>query len=157
MNPLRQLFSVTAAPAATASEPEAVEHVAPRDAIAKMLEVEGCKPHADKDGNLAFERNSLSYLLIFSEKDPEYLRLLLPCIFKTETDEERAAAYEAANLTSAACKAAKITVEGNWTHAAIECFLASQHHMVPVVMRCTEALAYARTSFNMAYAMVRRR
>lgn len=158
MNPLRNLFSDAAAvSAATGPASQTTEQVSPRDAIVKLLEAEGCKPRFDKDNDLVFVRSDLTYVLIFSAKDPEYLRLMLPNFCAIGTDAERAAAYEAANLTNATCKAAKVTVERGQTHAYIECFFASLHHTIPVLMRCAEALDHAARSFGVAYAMIRRR
>ena len=158
MNPLRNLFSnPAAAPATAGPASHAAGQASPRDAIVKLLEVEGCKPHFDMDGDLVFVRSGLNYVLIFSAKDPEYLRLVLPNFCAIGAGAERAAAYEAANLTNATCKAAKVAVEGGQTHAFVECFFASLHHIIPVMMRCAEALDHAARSFGMAYTMVRRR
>lgn len=158
MIPLPNMHPTTSiAPAAAGVASEAPERISPRDAIVKLLEVEGCKPRSDKDGDVVFVRGDLTYVLIFSAKDPEYLRLVLPNFCAIGTDAERAAAYEAANLTNATCKAAKVAIERGQTYASVECFFASLHHVIPVMMRCAEALAYAARSFGVAYGMVGRR
>lgn len=158
MNPLRTLFpnADTAADATGAVTPTS-EQPSARDAIIKLLELEGCKPRVDKDGDVVFSHRELNYLLLFNAQDPEYVRLLLPNFCAVGTDAERAAAYEAASVTNATCKAAKVTVEHGQTHAAVECFLASPHHFVPVLMRSAGALEHAARSFGVAYTMIRRR
>lgn len=158
MNPLRTLFP-NAGTAAAANGPPTptADQLTARDAIIKLLELEGCKPRADKDDDIVFSHRDLNYLLLFDAQDPEYVRLLLPNFCAVGTDAERAAAYEAASATNATCKAAKVTVEHGQTHAAVECFLASPHHFVPVLMRSAGALEHAARSFGVAYTMIRRR
>ena len=125
--------------------------------MVKLLELEGCKARVDNDGDIVFTHRDLHYLLLFSAQDSEYVRLVLPSFCAIGSDAERAAAYEAANITNATCKAAKVTVERGQTHATVECFLASQHHIVPVLMRSAGALDHAARSFAVAYTMIRRR
>lgn len=155
MNPLRTLFpNADDASAGAATTP--TEHRSARDAIVKLLELEGCKPRVDQDGDVVFVHHELNYLLLLSAKDPEFVRLVLPSFCAVGSDAERAAAYEAANVANATCKAAKVSVEHGQTHAAVECFLASPHEIVPVLMRCAGALEHAARAFAMAYAMIRR-
>lgn len=158
MNPLRTLFpNADAAPEAAGTATPTAEQPSARDAIVKLLELEGCKPRVDKDGDVVFSHREVNYLLLFNGQDPEYIRLLLPNFCAVAKDAERAAAYEAASITNATCKAAKVTVEHGQTHAAVECFLASPHHFVPVLMRSAGALEHAARSFGVAYTMIRRR
>ena len=153
MNPLRTLFPNADALAATPT----VEQPSARDAIVELLELEGCKPRVDSEGDVVFTLSELNYVLLFNAQDPEYVRLLLPSFCAVATDPERAAAYEAANVTNATCKAAKVTVERGQTHAAVECFLATPHHFAPVLMRSAGALEHAARSLGVAYTMIRRR
>lgn len=158
MNPLRTLFpTADAAPAIPEPATPTAEQPSARDAIVKLLDLEGCKPRVDNDGDVVFTHHGLYFLVMFSAQDPEYVRLILPNFCAVGTDAERAAAFEAANITNATCKAAKVWGEHGQTHAAVECFLASQHQFVPVLMRSAAALEYARRSFDMAYEMIRRR
>lgn len=158
MNPLRTLFpSTDAAPPTTGATTPTAEQPSARDAIMKLLELESCRPRVDNDGDIVFSHRDLNYVLLFNAQDPEYIRLLLPNFCAVGTDAERAAAYEAASITNATCKAAKVTVEHGQTHAAVECFLASPHHFVPVLMRSAGALEHAARSFGVAYTMMRRR
>lgn len=158
MNPLRTLFPTAAdTPAATGPATPTTTQPSARDAVVELLELEGCKPRVDKDGDVVFTLRELHYVLLFNVQDPEYVRLLLPNFCAVATDPERAAAYEAANETNATCKAAKVTVERGQTHATVECFLATPHHFVPVLMRSAGALEYACNSFRVLFPMIRRR
>lgn len=157
MNPLRTLFpNAHDAPAAVGPATAPAAQPSARDAIVQLLELEGCKPRVDKDGDVVFVHRQLNYLLLLSAQDPEFVRLVLPNFCAVGSEAERAAAYEAANVANATCKAAKVTVEHGQTHAAVECFLASPHHFVPVLMRCAGALEHAARSFGIAYTMIRR-
>lgn len=158
MNPLRTLVPTpTGGAASTGLAAPTAEQPSARDAIVKLLELEGCKPRLDDDGDVVFSHRELNYVLLFNAQDPEYIRLMLPNFCAVGTDAERAAAYEAANGANATCKAAKVMVEHGQTHAAVECFLASPHHVVPVLMRCAGALEHAARSFAVAYTLIRRR
>lgn len=159
MNPLPHSIPITTEnlQAGEAVSGQTEPQLSPRDAIFKALELEGCRPSFDNDGDIRFHYRDLLYLVLFNARDPEYLRILVPSIHSIGTDAERVVAYEAANLTNATCKAAKIVVERGHTFAAMESFMASYHHVVPVLMRCANTLEYAVRAFAMAFSMIDRR
>lgn len=159
MNPLRHALPIAAANPhegdAASSQTDSLP--SPREAIFKALELEGCNPRLDNDGDIEFRHHDLLYLIRFNAKDPEYLQIVLPAFHAIGTDAAHAVAYEAANLTNATCKAAKVSIERGQTFAAIETFVATYHHVVPVLIRCANALEYAARSFAMAFSMIGRR
>jgi hypothetical protein len=126
-----------------------------KDAIVDLLKLEGCQPTVDDDGDIVFRHHNITYVLIFSKKDPEFIRLLLPNFLRVESDTDRRAAFEAANLTNRLCKAAKIYLERNQAQAAIEYFLASHQHIVSVLLRSAHALEHAAKFFGAAYSIQR--
>ena len=134
-------------------------HIAPslpgtaKDVILKALELEGSNPKIDEDGDIVFKHNRFHFLLIFSQADPEYIRLLLPNFYEVENEKQRTAAFAAANDANAICKAAKVYVSSNQTHAAIEGFLAASEQIVPVLMRCLDALEHSVNTYNVARAI----
>lgn len=144
-------------PTSTAPAENAETTVSAREAMVKLLQLEGCKPRLDADGDIVFELRELTFLLLFDAREPEYIRLLLPNFCAVGTDAERAAAYEAANLSNATSKAAKVTIERGQTHAAVETFVASAYHVLPVLLRCAGALEHGARSFATAYGLIRRR
>lgn len=159
MNPLPHSMLITTEnpPAGEAAPAQAEPQLSPRDAVFKALELEGCRPSFDNDGDIRFHYRDLLYLVLFNARDPEYLRILVPGIHTIGTDAERVVAYEAANLTNSTCKATKIVVERGHAYAAMESFMASHHHVVPVLIRCASTLEYAVRAFAMAYSMIDRR
>lgn len=157
MNPLRQSIATSNPQAGETASGETDQQPSARDAIFKLLELEGCSPRIDNEGDIQFQYRDLRYHVLFNAEDPEYLRILLPAFRAIDTDKDRAVAYEAANLTNATCKAAKIMVERGQTFATVEIFEASHHHVVPVLMRCAHALEYAARSYGMAFSMIGRR
>lgn len=129
---------------------------APAEALVELLNLEGCSPVVQSEGEIRFVRNELRYWVLLSRADPEFVRVILPNFHAIGSDSERAIAYAAANVTNATCKAAKVYVERNQTLAVIECFLSSPTQLVPVLMRCAGALEHAYRSFAIAYAMQQR-
>jgi len=155
MNSFRS-FLPSAAPDsadATAAAPKSPETA--RDAIVELLKLEGCEPRVDSDGDVVFTYKDFKYLLIFSRKDPEYIRLVLPNFWSIDSDSERSVAYAAANITNRSCKAAKICVEGEQTNAVIECFMAAPEQIIPVLLRSAGALEHAVRTFSVACTLQR--
>ena len=53
----------------------------PQEAIAALLELEGCQSTIDSDGDIRFDHQGIHFLLLFNQADPEYVRLVLPNFF----------------------------------------------------------------------------
>lgn len=156
-HPLHSFLPGLRSTAGNAETASSEQPLAPRQAISQLLNLEGCAPRLDDDGDIRFDHDGIHYLLLFSEADPEYMRLVLPSFFAIDNESERAIALSAANATNSSCKAAKVFIDQKQTHAVIECFLSSQAQLVPVLMRCLSALEHAARSFAMAYALQRSR
>lgn len=124
-----------------------------RRALQDLLSLEGCQPRIDSDGDIVFRHQQLTYVVVFSRKDPEFVRLVLPNFWTIDSEAELKAAYRAANLANSTCKAAKVYVEHRQTLAAVECFMAAPEQLVPVVLRSADALADAAKTFGVACAL----
>lgn len=117
----------------------------------RWLELEGCQPRIDRDGDIVFVHRAAFCLLRFDTLDPEAVRLVLPDFHPVPAAAGQAAALRAANAANMRCKVAKVHLDGDKVHATVECFLADPQQIAPTLLRCADALLYAARTFCTSY------
>jgi hypothetical protein len=94
-------------------EPSAQERKAPlytKEQLQQMysdyLADEGYRPSIDEDGDVQFKQEGRMYYIGVSEDDPEYFRVVLPNIWRIESEQERIQVLVAADAVTATTKVA---------------------------------------------------
>lgn len=112
------------------------------------LAAEGYRPELDDDGDVRFRHEGSSYFIEVREDDPMFFRVVMPNFWDIESPKERARIIEAANITCSDVKVAKVFIVRNDTWCAVELFLPSQEHFVPILQRCLLAIRAAVNTFT---------
>lgn len=108
---------------------------------------EGYRPSLDRDGDLVFKREGKSYLILFEEGDPMFMRLIFPNFWSIDSEAERAPIAQACTLASANTKVAKVFPVGDNVWASIELFCTSVGQFQGVFERSLSALGSAVERF----------
>ena len=74
------------------------------------LQREGYSPEIDKDDDVTFKKDELTYYILINEKDPEFFNLVLPGIWSIDNDGERAKVEKAILHTISQTKVAKLYI-----------------------------------------------
>ncbi len=91
------------------------------DQLHTLLVDEGYgKVRFDDDGDVVFKCEGLTYLALFDERDPRYVRLVLPGFWSIDDEEERERAIEVCNHVHGTCKCAYVRVGDDAASAAVE-------------------------------------
>lgn len=88
-----------------------------------FLTEEGFKPDLDSDGDVRFKREGKTYVIIIDAKDPEFFRLVLPNIWKIESEAERTQVLIAADASNAKSKVSKVCTMADNVWVSIELFV----------------------------------
>ncbi|MDH4458191.1 MAG: hypothetical protein QE272_05775 [Nevskia sp.] len=76
----------------------------------ELLAEEGYRPKIDEDGDIRFSVEGFTHMLDFDERDPAYVRLMLPQFWSIDDADELQRAYIAANEVCLMVKGAKVFV-----------------------------------------------
>jgi hypothetical protein len=103
------------------------------------------KEYTDAQGNVAFKREGLTFILFASPDDSTYLRLVCPNIWKVEGDPTRV--NNAISTLNANVKVAKAFVLGDQVSLAAEVLLETPDGFTTIVPRLLPILTFARQAF----------
>ena len=106
----------------------------------KYLDGEGFAAKIDSDGDIAFKYEGGTYLILISEDDDIFFRLVYPNFWEIESEEERMKAYIAASTATANVKVAKVHPQKDNVWASIEMFISPMENFQTVFMRSISAL-----------------
>ena len=79
-----------------------------RERLLEALTNRGCDPKTDEDGDIVFLQNRLTFLIVLEEEDPQFVRLLLPAIWRIGDPDEIDGARLAAMEVSKRVKLARV-------------------------------------------------
>ncbi|VVE15489.1 hypothetical protein PPN31114_02877 [Pandoraea pneumonica] len=111
------------------------------------LQREGFSAHLDEDGDIAFKREGLQYVLCFDESDPGYGKLLLPNVYQIETQDELHRALVAMDEINRQMKVVKIYTVRDHVWLTVELWFEDQTCWCPLLARSMRALSHALTKF----------
>lgn len=80
-----------------------------QEEIFEHLKAQGLVPSIDQDGDITFKYQMLTFAVIFSKGDDQFLRIVLPNIFESD-DNNRVDVLEACNTVSSKIKVAKCII-----------------------------------------------
>jgi len=104
------------------------------------------KEYIDGQGNVAFKREGLTFVLFASPDDPTYLRLVCPNIWQVEGDPARV--HNAISAVNANVKVAKAFMIGNQVSVAAEALLETPDGFTAILPRLLPILTFARQAFH---------
>jgi hypothetical protein len=104
------------------------------------------KEFIDAQGNVAFKREGLTFILFASPDDPTYLRLVCPNIWKVEGDSTRL--YNVISAINANIKVVKAFVIGDQVSLAAESLLETPDSFTVILPRLLPMLVFARQAFH---------
>lgn len=119
--------------------------------IGDLLAREGYRGiEADSDGDIRFKAEGRSLVVIFTPGDPGYLRLALPNFWPIDDEDERNAAYRAANMVTLESKCVAIFVTPNDNMWATVEWLTTGPEAVDgsMLVRLTEMILAAALQFR---------
>lgn len=111
------------------------------------LQGEGFSAHLDEDGDIAFKREGLQYVLCFDESDPGYGKLLLPNVYEIETQDELHRAHIAMDEINRQMKVVKIYTVRDRVWLTVELWFEDQTCWCPLLVRSMRALSHALMKF----------
>lgn len=113
-----------------------------------FLKEEGFRPELDEDGDIVFKREGATFLIIISEKDPNFFMLALANIWKIESEEELVKAIVSANQANDKSKVAKTYItETQKVWVSVEAFLDEPTDFKKVFDRSLRAIDNAVAVF----------
>ncbi|WP_087723748.1 T3SS (YopN, CesT) and YbjN peptide-binding chaperone 1 [Pandoraea sp. PE-S2T-3] len=111
------------------------------------LQGEGYSAHLDDDGDIAFKREGLQYVLCFDQSDPGYGKLLLPNVYQIESQESLSRALIAMDEINRQMKVVKIYTVRDQVWLTVELWFADQTCWCPLLGRSMRALSHALMKF----------
>ncbi|MEN8220285.1 MAG: hypothetical protein ABFS56_28825 [Pseudomonadota bacterium] len=114
--------------------------------ISYLIE-EGYKPTMDEYGDVEFKYEGEQYIILVSENDPEFFRIVLPNIWFIESKKERQKALVAADYATAEIKVAKVLVVGDQVWVSLELFISKPEQFKGIFKRSMSALQAATKAF----------
>lgn len=113
----------------------------------EFLSEEGYRPTKDKDGDVTFKHEGLTYVIIVDDKDDEFFRVILPNIWPIKEQNERAKIEAAALYATAKTKVAKVFPVRDNVWVTVELFCSPPDAFRPVFRRSLSAMRTAAKTF----------
>jgi hypothetical protein len=140
------------APPANVAQSELEEHRQQNKSSAgryiSYLIKEGYKPTVDEYGNVDFKYEGKHYVIIVSENDPEFFRIVLPNIWLIESEKERQKALIAADYATGKIKVVKVLVVRDHVWVSFEVFVSKPEQFQGIFKRSMSALQAATMVFR---------
>ena len=148
---LRILFLTVALLAAHTLQAETAENAESPfvQALFTQLEALSLAPRLDEDGDIVFQKENRTYVLIFDPKDPGFMLLALPNIWSIDSEEERARVREAIASVNERAKLARLLERGDKIWVIAEAVYAEPGHAVPMLERLIGTVDNAVALFGM--------
>lgn len=114
--------------------------------VFNYLKNQGLCPNYDKDNDIVFKYQMLTFLFFNTDDDEQFFRLALPGIYDV-TEENRNAVLEAINDTNKVMKVVKLTIPRDDVWALTEIMMDSTPELDDLVPRLLNILIGARKEF----------
>lgn len=110
------------------------------------LKKQGFCPEFDRDNDIVFKYETLTFLYFNNDDDEQFFRLALPGIYDV-TEENRFAVLEAINETNRIMKVVKLTIPRDDVWVLAEIMMDSNPELDDLVPRLLNILTGARQEF----------
>ena len=110
------------------------------------LKKQGLCPEFDKDNDIVFKYQMLTFLFFNNDDDEQFFRLALPGIYDV-TEDNRMAVLEAINETNRVMKVVKLTIPRDDVWVLAEIMMDSTPELDDLVPRLLNILTGARQEF----------
>jgi hypothetical protein len=104
------------------------------------LVAEGYRPETDIKGFIRFKREGRNYILGAPGKDLQFFSVILPNVWKIESEAERARVLAAADYANGKTKVCKITTVDDNVWVCLELFVAAPKDFEGVFKRALSAM-----------------
>ena len=120
-----------------------------KEKIFDYLKGMGLMPHYDDDQDIHFNYMMTSMIIVFDEKDEQYLLIILPNIFSVD-ENNRVDVLEACNTTTRRMKVAKcfIPPHGDTVWITTEQLINKDPELAKILPRTLDILIGARMCFR---------
>lgn len=148
---LRILFLTAALLAAHSLQAETPENAQSpfAQALFGQLETLSLAPRLDEDGDIIFQKENRTYVLIFDAQDPGFMLLALPNIWSIDSEEERARVRGVMESVNTRAKLARLLERGDKVWVIAEAVYAEPGHAVPMLERLISMVDNAVALFGM--------
>lgn len=116
--------------------------------LKEILEVEGFRPKLDKEGDLIFKYEGQTYFLDATERDEQFLRVVLPNFWTLESDDETKKALELSVELTKKLKVVKVYPVKNRMWTSVELLLPNEEAFADVLDRTLFMLSVAAVEFR---------
>lgn len=130
-----------------AAEPRAYTKAELQQMYVTFLKGEGYSPEVDRDGDVNFKFEGVTYFIAVDEKDSAYFRLVCYPFWKIDGQAELERSLVAADYATRKTKVAKVYIVNDRVWTATEIFVASPGDFRAVFKRCLTALPASVTNF----------
>ncbi|MDE5795561.1 MAG: YbjN domain-containing protein [Muribaculaceae bacterium] len=100
----------------------------------------GLRPRIDEDNDLVFKYQMLNFVIIWSEEDPAFLRILLPVIWSIDNEAEAQQVLVACNKVNLNRKVIKTFTTNNNTFMSVEMLVQEDFDPAQILERSLEML-----------------
>jgi hypothetical protein len=134
----------------TPSSDSSAEWRSRRQIYMNFLREDGYSPSIDKDGDIMFKLEGLTWYILFDKNDPSFFTLALLNIWSIDSDSERREALNAISYANNKTKAAKMFTSGSrkqWVSIAVEMYLEKPDDLKILFKRLIGAINSAKNDF----------
>ena len=118
-----------------------------QEIVLDHLKKEGYVPELDKDGDITFRYQGLTFFIFVYENDKSYFRTMLP-LFRISEEEDLVRALSACNHATMMTKIAKaFMTNSNSVRVTTEIAVSKPQEFPKLISRCLEAAVSCRGSF----------
>ena len=112
------------------------------------LREEGYRPELDKDGDVVFKHERVTFIIFANEDDEQYFKMMVPYFWELETAEETDRAVRVMMRLNREYKAAKFCETGEDVSLFVECFYDTADGFKSVFARYVDLLSSALREFR---------
>ena len=119
-----------------------------KEEFIQRLRAAGHEAKLDADADVQFTFEGKTFCRVFSERDPSFLNIILPNIYRLDSDEERVRAQEVANRVNRRLKVVKVVLVRDCVWVLFEQFGTQCVADMPSLSRCLRAMHMAGWEFS---------
>ena len=112
------------------------------------LREEGYRPELDKDGDVVFKHERVTFIIFANEDDEQYFKMMIPYFWELESAEETDRAVRVMMRLNREYKAAKFCETGEDVSLFVECFYETADGFKTVFARYVDLLSSALREFR---------
>ncbi|HPE70464.1 MAG TPA: hypothetical protein P5560_12920 [Thermotogota bacterium] len=105
-----------------------------------FLEDNGFRPTIDSDGHVVFPYEGKTFVILVSEDDLEFFQIIMPNIWRIESETERLQVFQAMDYSNAVSKVSQVFSIGDYVWVGIELFFNDPVDFQGVFFRALAAI-----------------